>query len=48
MGPSKFECCETILDDKDVDAAWRSVALSDNEIGWDIRVSVSTAAAAAL
>lgn len=47
IGPNRFECCETILDDNDVDAACRSVALSDNDIGWDISVKVSTAAAAA-
>ena len=47
MGPNRFEYCETILEDNDVDAACKSVALSDNDIGWDMSVNVFTAAAAA-
>ena len=47
IGPSRLECWDTILDDNDVDAAWRSVARSVSEIGCDMSCRVWTAAAAA-
>jgi hypothetical protein len=48
MGPRRFEYWETILDDRDVLAAWRREALSLSEMGWDISCRTSTAAADAL
>ena len=45
--PRRLECCETILEDREVDAAWKRVARSESEMGWDMSVKVSTAAAAA-
>lgn len=48
IGPSKFECWETILEERDVDAAWRRVARSEREMGCDMSWRVLTAAAAAL
>lgn len=47
MGPRRFEYWETILDDSDVLAAWRSEAVSVKEMGCDMSWRTSTAAAAA-
>ena len=48
MGARIFECCETILEDRDVVAAWRRVAVSVRDTGCDISCRTWTAAAAAL
>lgn len=48
MGPRRFEYCETILEDKDVLAAWRRVDVSVSDTGCDMSCRISTAAAAAL
>lgn len=48
MGPSRFEYCDTILEESDVLAAWRRAAVSVREMGSDMSWSTLTAAAAAL
>ncbi len=47
MGPSRFECWETILEEREVEAACSRVARSEREMGCDMSTSTSTAAAAA-
>ena len=47
MGASSPECCATIFDDNDVEAACSSVVLSDNDIGCDMPSRIFTAAEAA-
>ncbi len=47
MGPSRFECWETILEERDVEAACSSVGRSERDIGCDMSSNVFTAAAAA-
>ncbi len=47
IGPKRFECWETILEESEVEAACSSVARSDRDIGCDISSRVLTAAAAA-
>ena len=47
IGPSRLECWETIFEDRDVDAACRSVARSERDMGCDMSCRTLTAAAAA-
>ena len=48
MGPRSPEYCDTILEDREVLAAWRRAAVSDREMGCDMSWRTWTAAAAAL
>ncbi len=48
MGPSRPEFWDTILEEREVLAAWRSAAVSVRETGWDMSCRTCTAAAAAL
>jgi hypothetical protein len=48
MGPRRFEYWETILEEREVLAAWRRAAVSVREMGCDMSCRTWTAAAAAL
>jgi hypothetical protein len=47
IGPRRFECCETIFEDREVVAACRRVLVSVRETGCDMSWRTLTAAAAA-